>query len=107
MMTGRPSGRLQFFFCSLVATTLAREGAWHGGIYIQDCNQSAAVAVIATGVDALSITWIVLTQVRLFTLRFSMMMRRLAHWSGSFIRSWPKSSALIAPVERMKRIFAK
>ena len=81
--------------------------AWHQRFYIQNCNQSATVAVIATGVDALSITWMILTQVRLFMLRSSMTMRRLAHWCDSSIRSWPKSSALIARIERMKRIFAK
>jgi hypothetical protein len=81
--------------------------AWHKRFYTQNCNQSAPTTVIANGVDALSITWMILTQVRLFMLRFSMTMRRLAHWCDSYIRSWPKSSALIARIERMKRIFAK
>ena len=80
---------------------------WQKRFYTQNCNQSVAVAVIATGVDALSITWMILTQVRLFMLRSSMTMRRLAHWCKSSIRSLPKSSALIARLERMKRIFAK
>ena len=81
--------------------------AWHKRFYTQNCNQGAPVAVIVTGVDALSITWMILTQVRLFMLRSSMTMRRLAHWCDSSIRWWPKSSALIARIERMKRIFAK
>jgi hypothetical protein len=80
---------------------------WHKRFYIQSCNQIALVAVIATGVDALSITWMILTQVRVLMLRSSMTMKRLARWFDSFIRSWPKSSALIARIERMRRIFAK
>jgi hypothetical protein len=81
--------------------------AWHKRFYTQDCNQRAPVAVIATGVDALSITWMILTQVRLFVLHSSMTMRRLAHWCDGFIHSSPRSSALIGRIERMKKTFAK
>jgi hypothetical protein len=81
--------------------------AWHKRFYTQNCNQSGPVAVIATGVDALSITWMILTQVRLFMLHSSMTMRRLAHWCDSSIRSWPRSSDPIVRVERMKKTFAK
>jgi hypothetical protein len=105
-MTDRQLGGLQIF-CVRSLQRFPMTSAWHKRFSIQNCNQSAAVAVIATGVDALSITWIILTQVRLFMLRSSMMMTRLAHWCGSFIRWWPKSSMLIDRVERMKRIFAK
>src|SRR5262249_40353651 len=95
-----------FCFCSL-QRRLAPDSAWHKHFYVQNCNQTTAVMVIATGVDALSATWIILMQVRLFMLRSSMTIRRLAHWCGSFTRSWPKSSALIARVEQMRRIFAR
>src|SRR5437868_12007632 len=107
VMTDRHSGWLQFSCTRSLQRRLLATGAWHKRVYSQDCNQSAPVAVIATSVDALSITWMILTQVRLFVLRSSMMMRRLARWCESFIRSSPKSSALIARIERMKRIFAK
>src|SRR5439155_681712 len=84
LMNSRQPGRLQFFFRFLVLNCVPAKGAWHRRSYTQNCNQSAPVAVIATGVDALSITWIILTQVRLFMLRSSMTMRRLARWCDSF-----------------------
>jgi hypothetical protein len=107
VMTDRKLGRLQFFCVPPLQRRFPMPSAWHKRFSIQNCNQSAAVAVTATGVDALSITWMILTQVRLFMLRSSMTMRRLAHWCDSSIRSWPKSSALIARIERMKKTFAK
>ncbi len=52
---------------------------------------------MVNGVDALSITWMILTQARWLKLRFKMTMRQLARWCDSFIRSLPKSSARIGP----------
>jgi len=52
-------------------------------------------------------TWMILTQARWLKLRSSMMMKRLAYWSGSFIRLWRNWCARIGHVERLRRIFAK
>jgi hypothetical protein len=50
-------------------------------MYTETCNRNALSLVIGNGVDALSITWTILTQARWFRLRFSMMMMmRLARW---------------------------
>jgi hypothetical protein len=106
-MTGWLAARLQFSVVRSLRRRFPMTNAWHKRFYIQNCNQSGPVAVIATGVDALSITWMILTQVRLFMLRSSMTMKRLAHWCGGSIRWWPRLSALIARVERMKKTFAK
>jgi len=62
---------------------------------------------MGTGVDALSITWMIQMQARWFMLRSNTTMRRLAHWSGSFIHSWQESCVRIARAERLRRIFAK
>ncbi len=63
--------------------------------------------VIGNGVDALSITWMILMQVRWLPRRSSMTMRRLALWFASFTRSWPKWCAPIVPAEPLRRTFAK
>src|SRR5207237_9677057 len=107
VMPGRHSGWLQFSCTRSLQRRLLATGAWHKRVYSQDCNQSAPVAVIATSVDALSITWMILTQVRLFVLRSSMMMRRLARWGESFIRSSPKSAASSTHSARIKRDFGE
>jgi hypothetical protein len=73
----------------------------------QNCNRNALLPVIANGVDALSTTWMILMQARWLTLRSSMMMRRLAHWFGGYIRLWSKWSARTVRAERRRRIFAK
>ena len=62
---------------------------------------------MVNGVDALSITWMILTQARWLKLRSSMMMRRLARLCGSFIRWSQKWSARIVRAERPRRTFAK
>jgi hypothetical protein len=50
-------------------------------MYSETCNRNALLPVIDNGVDALSSTWMILTQARWFRLRFSMMMmKRLARW---------------------------
>ena len=80
---------------------------WHKRFYRQTCNRNALLPVIGNGVDALSITWMILTQARWFRLRFSMMMKRLARWCVVFIRWSQKWCARIARAERPKRTFAK
>ena len=47
---------------------------------------------MVNGVDALSITWMILTQARWLRLRFKMTMRQLARSCNGFIRWLPKSS---------------
>ena len=59
------------------------------------------------GVDALSITWMILTQARWLKLRFKMTMKQLARWCDSFIRWLPKSSARIGRAELRRKISAK
>ena len=118
-MTDHQSGRLQFFSCQGKAisrcrrtrfgaqeTKSARRLGNRRSLW-QNCNRNALLPVIANGVDALSTTWMILMQARWLTLRSSMMMRRLAYWSGSFIRSCSKWSARTVRVERRRRIFAK
>jgi hypothetical protein len=73
----------------------------------QKCNRNAPAPVIGNGVDALSITWTILMQVRWSPLLSNMTMRRLAHWFGDYTPSWPKSLALIVHAELRRRIFAK
>jgi hypothetical protein len=60
-----------------------------------------------TGVDALSITWMILTQARWLMLRFKMLMRQLARWCDGFIRWLSKSSVHIERVEPRRKISAK
>ena len=81
--------------------------AWHKHLYKQDCNQSAPASVISNSVDALSITWMILTQARWLWLRSSTMMKQLARWCGGFIRWWAKSSERIGRGESPRRTFAK
>jgi len=59
------------------------------------------------GVDALSITWMILMQARWLRVRFKMMMKQLARWCDGFIRWLPKSSAHIDRVEPPRKISAK
>ena len=118
-MTDHQSGRLQFFRLPGKAisrcrgtrfgaqeTKSARRLGNRRSLW-QNCNRNALLPVTANGVDALSTTWMILMQARWLTLRFSMMMRRLTHWFGSFIRSWSKWSARTVRAERRRRIFAK
>ena len=108
VMTDRQSGRVTIFLLFIRCDgVFLRQALGTSASTSKIVTKARPVAVIATGVDALSITWMILTQVRLFMLRSSMTMRRLAHWCDNSIRSWPKSSALIARIERMKKTFAK
>jgi hypothetical protein len=59
------------------------------------------------GVDALLITWMMLTQARWLRLRFKMTMRQLVRWYAGFIRWLSKSSVHIGRVERPRKISAK
>jgi hypothetical protein len=83
------------------------QGAWHKQVYTRSCNQSAAEPVMITGVDALSITWMILAQARWLRLRFKMMMRQLALWCDGFIHWSPKSSVHIDRVGPRRKISAK
>jgi hypothetical protein len=102
-MTVRAAERLQQFF----KRPLQAAGAWHKRFYTRSCNQSAAKPVMVNGVDALLITWMILTQARWLKLRFKMTKRQLARWCDSFIRWLPKSSARIGHVEPRRKISAK
>ena len=62
---------------------------------------------MVNGVDALSITWMILTQARWLKLRFKMTTRQLARWCDGFIRWLPKSSVRIGPVEPRRKTSAK
>ena len=62
---------------------------------------------MVNGVDALSITWMILTQARWFRLRFSMMIKQLGRWSVSFIRWSQKWFGRTVRAERPRRTFAK
>jgi hypothetical protein len=63
--------------------------------------------VMLNGVDALSITWMILTQALWLKLRFKTTTTQLAHWCDSFIPWSQKSSAPIAPGERRRKTFAR
>jgi hypothetical protein len=90
------------------AKPLARwPAAWHKHVYARSCNQSAAGPVMITGVDALLITWMILTQARWLKLRFKMTMKQLARWCDGFIRWSPRSSVHIGPVEHRRKTSAK
>jgi len=89
------------------APTLAAAAAWHKRLYARSCNQSAAEPVMVNGVDALSITWMILTQARWLRLRFKMTMRQLARWCAGFIRWLSRSSVRIGSVELRRKISAK
>ncbi len=59
------------------------------------------------GVDALLITWMILTQARWLRLRFKMTMKQLARWCDGFIHWLPRSSVRIDRVEPRRKISAK
>ena len=62
---------------------------------------------MVNGVDALSITWMILTQARWSRLRFKTTTTQLARWYGGFIRWLPRSSVRIGHVEPRRKISAK
>lgn len=62
---------------------------------------------MVNGVDALSITWMILTQARWLRLRFKMTMKQLARWCAGFIHWLPRSSVRIGRVEPRRKISAK
>jgi hypothetical protein len=62
---------------------------------------------MAYGVDALSITWMTLTQARWFRLRFGMMMKQLGRWCVGFIHWLQKWSGRIDHAEPPRRTSAK
>src|SRR5204863_9786508 len=98
-------------FPEIVATLTAANAeptaAWHEHLYTRSCNQSAATTVMCIGVDALSITWMILTQAPWLMLRFKTMMKQRASWCDGFIRWWPGSFARIGRVEPRRRTFAR
>ncbi len=110
-MTARAPQRLQNFFAVVVAVLAAASAeptcAWHKHLYTRSCNQSAVSPVMLNGVDALSITWMILTQALWLKLRFKTTTKQLVSWCDGFIRWWPKSSAPIGRVERRRRTFAR
>ncbi len=75
--------------------------------YARNCNQSAAGPVMVNGVDALSITWMILTQALWLKLRLKTTMTLLARWCDGFIPWLPKSSVRIGRVEPRRKISAK
>src|SRR5438093_10681328 len=89
------------------APTFKSTGAWHKRLYTRSCNQSAVPPVMLIGVDALSITWMILTQAPWLKLRFKTTTKQLASWCDSFIRWWPGSFARIDRVEHRRRTFAR
>src|SRR5437870_4422712 len=110
-MTAHVLQRLQSFFAVVVAVPAAASaeptGAWHKHLYARSCNQSAVPPVMLNGVDALSITWMILMQALWLKLRFKTTTKQLASWCDSFIRWWPGSSARIGRVEHRRRTFAR
>src|SRR5215813_6370727 len=110
-MTARGLQRLQNFL-SVVVTALAlasaeSTAAWHKQLHTRSCNQSAVPLVMLIGVDALSITWMILTQALWLKLRFKTTMKQLVSWCDGFIRWWPGSSARIGRVEHRRKTFAR
>ena len=59
------------------------------------------------GVDALSITWMILTQALWLKLHFKMTTTLLARWCDGFTRWLPKSSVPIVRVELRRKTSAK
>jgi hypothetical protein len=99
-------------FFAVVVTVLAAASAdpahaWHKHLYTRSCNQSAVPPVMLIGVDALSITWMILTQALWLKLRFKTTTKQRASWSDGFIHWWPGSSARIGRVEHRRRTFAR
>ena len=81
--------------------------AWHKHLYTGSCNQSAVTPVMVNGVDALSITWMILTQALWLKLRFKTTTTQLARWCDGFIRWLPGSSVRIERVEPRRKTSAK
>src|SRR5436309_13041583 len=80
-------------WATLAAKNTKATGAWHEHLHTRSCNQSAATTVMCIGVDALSITWMILTQAPWLMLRFKTMMKQRVSWCDGFIRWWLGSSA--------------
>ena len=59
------------------------------------------------GVDALSSTWMILTQALWLKLRFKTTTKQLARWCDGFIRWLPRSSVRIGRVAPRRRTSAK
>src|SRR4029450_5591202 len=108
-MTARGLQRLQNFLAAYSGAAASAEppGAWHKHLYTRSCNQSAAEPVMVNGVDALSITWMILTQALWLKLRFKMTTTQLARWCESFIRWLPGSSVRIGRVAPRRKTSAK
>jgi hypothetical protein len=62
---------------------------------------------MVNGVDALSITWMILTQALWLKLRFKMTTTRLVRWCDGFTRWLPKSSVRIVCAELRRKTSAK
>ena len=62
---------------------------------------------MVNGVDALSITWMILTQALWLKLRFKTTTTQLARWCDGFIRWSPRSSVHIGPAEHRRKTSAK
>jgi len=62
---------------------------------------------MSSGVDALSITWMILTQALWLKLRFKTTTTQLARWCDGFIRWLPRSSVRIDPDEPRRKTSAK
>ena len=91
----------------LAAASTEPTGTWHKHLDTRSCNQSAAEPVMVNGVDALSITWMMLTQALWLKLRFKTTTTQLASWCDGFIRWLPRSSVRIGRVERQRKTSAK
>src|SRR5215475_5258386 len=119
-MTERAAERLQSFLPAMAGTLASRlvtrkafgtpalaAGAWHKHLHTRSCNQSAAEPVMVNGVDALSITWMILMQALWLKLRFKTTTTQLARWCDGFIRWLPRSSVRIERVEPRRKISAR
>ena len=73
----------------------------------KECNQEPAASVITHGVDALSNTWLSLTQARWSKPRLRMTIPQLGNWFADSIRLWRKWSGPIGRDELLKRIFVR
>jgi hypothetical protein len=62
---------------------------------------------MVNGVDALLITWMILTQALWLKLRFETTTTRLARWCDSFIRWLPRSYVRIGRVAPRRKTSAK
>ena len=103
-MTVRAAERLQNFFERdsakpqvLGTSTSTREVV----------TKAQPTPVMVNGVDALSITWMILTQALWLKLRFKTTTRQLARWCDGFIRWLPGSSVRIGRVEPRRKTSAK